>query len=190
MYIVYLYCACAKKSSVESEVQSHTHTRGATNTTACIVQYSMEQLGAVCAYYSFTAGSEAEGCAVELESEAHTHLFNMSRSTSGGGELSESVLDCFTVGGAGGYSVHVYEIQCGELRQRSRIALDSACDMDNSTGADKSKAIDVSLRDYTLITFSIAPSCGHLSSGVQSDSEWCIWWWPSPFVLSLHETED
>ena len=101
-----------------------THTRGATNTTACIVQYSMEQLGAVCAYYSFTAGSEAEGCAVELESEAHTHLFNMSRSTSGGGELSESVLDCFTVGGAGGYSIHVYEIQCnGELRQRSRIAL-------------------------------------------------------------------
>ena len=75
----------------------------------------------ICAYCSFTAGSEAEGCAVELESEAHTHLFNMSRSTSGGGELSESVLDCFTVGGAGGYSVHVYEIQCnGELGQRSR----------------------------------------------------------------------
>ena len=73
----------------------------------------------ICAYCSFTAGSEAEGCAVELESEAHTHLFNMSRSTSGGGELSESVLDCFKVGGAGGYSVHVYEIQCnGELGQR------------------------------------------------------------------------
>ena len=75
----------------------------------------------ICAYCSFTAGSEAEGCAVELESEAHTHLFNMSRSTSGGGELSESVLDCFTVGVAGGYSVHVYEIQCnGELGHRSR----------------------------------------------------------------------
>ena len=45
----------------------------------------------------------------------------MSRSTSGGGELSESVLDCFTVGGAGGYSVHVYEIQCnGELGHRNR----------------------------------------------------------------------
>ena len=75
----------------------------------------------ICAYCSFTAGSEAEGCAVELESEAHTHLFNMSRSTSGEGELSESVLDCFTVGGAGGYSVHVYEIQCnGELGHRNR----------------------------------------------------------------------
>ena len=75
----------------------------------------------ICAYCSFIAGSEAEGCAVELESEAHTHLFNMSRSTSGGGELSESVLDCFTVGGAGGYSVHVYEIQCnGELGHWSR----------------------------------------------------------------------
>ena len=73
----------------------------------------------ICAYCCFTAGSEVEGCTVELESEAHTHLFNMSHSTSGGGELSESVLDCFTVGGAGGYSVHVYEIQCnGELGQR------------------------------------------------------------------------
>jgi len=31
------------------------------------------------------------------------------------------VLDCFTVGGAGGYSVHVYEIQCnGELGHWSR----------------------------------------------------------------------
>ena len=28
----------------------------------------------VCASCSFTAGSEAEGCAVELESEAHTPL--------------------------------------------------------------------------------------------------------------------
>jgi len=75
----------------------------------------------ICVSCFFTAGSEAEGCAVEFESEAHTHFFNMSRSTSGGGEISESVLDCFTVRGAGGYSVHVYEIQCnGELGQRNR----------------------------------------------------------------------
>ena len=58
----------------------------------------------VCASCSFTVGSEAEGCAIELESEAHTYLFNMTRSASGGGELSESVLDCFTVGEAGRYS--------------------------------------------------------------------------------------
>ena len=101
----------------------------------------------ICASCSFTAGSEAEGCAVELESEAHTHLFNMSRSTSGGGELSESVLDCFTVGGAGGYSVHVYEIQCnGELGLRSKelsditVEDDTSRSTEDSNGADKGKA--------------------------------------------------
>ena len=46
-----------------------------------------------------------------MESEAHTHLFNMCRSTSGGEELSESVLDCFTVGGAGGYSVPGFHLE-------------------------------------------------------------------------------
>ena len=97
----------------------------------------------VCAYCSFTAGSEAEGCAVELESEAHTHLFNMSRSTSGGGELSESVLDCFTVGGAGGYSVHVYEIQCnGELGQRNRELPDVTVEDDKSSGTEDSNGAD------------------------------------------------
>ena len=97
----------------------------------------------ICAYCSFTADSEAEGCAVELESEAHTHLFNMSRSTSGGGELSESVLDCFTVGGAGGYSVHVYEIQCnGELGQRNRELPDVTVEDDKSSGTEDSNGAD------------------------------------------------
>ena len=100
----------------------------------------------VCAYCSFTAGSEAEGCAVELDSEAYTYLFNMSRSTSGGGELSESVLDCFTVGGAGGYSVHVYEIlRNGELGQRREKLPDVTVEgntsgKENKTGTDKGKA--------------------------------------------------
>ena len=97
----------------------------------------------ICASCSFIAGSEAEGCAVELESEAHTHLFNMSRSTSGGGELSESVLDCFTVGGAGGYSVHVYEIQCnGELGQRNRELPDVTVEDDKSSGTEDSNGAD------------------------------------------------
>ena len=104
----------------------------------------------ICAYCSFTAGSEAEGCAVELESEAHTYLFNMSRSTSGGGELSESVLDCFTVGEAGGYSVHVYEIQCnGELGHRRRELPDIKVDTIKQDDIDEERTNNTCTRSLT-----------------------------------------
>ena len=80
----------------------------------------------ICATCSFTPDSEALGCAIELESETDTHLFNISREAmegGGGGELSQVVLECFLVGDSGSYKVGVYEIQCNGVLGKKRMEL-------------------------------------------------------------------
>ena len=61
----------------------------------------------VCASCSFTNGSTARGCTVELQNDEFTFVFNMSRQSSE--ELT--LLECFPVPEAGVFSAFAYEIQ-------------------------------------------------------------------------------
>ena len=57
--------------------------------------------------------THAEGCSVKLQSDMHTFFFNITQHD----ESSVVLLDCFSVQEAGEYSVHVYEIQNGEIME-------------------------------------------------------------------------
>ena len=77
-----------------------------------IVKTVSEQSGpGICASCSFLSDSTAEGCAIELQNEAHAFFFNMTRNYTTSEELV--ILECFSVPQAGVFSVYVYEIQCG-----------------------------------------------------------------------------
>ena len=65
----------------------------------------------VCASCSFTNGSTARGCSVQLQNDKFTFVFNMSRQ--GSEELT--LLECFPVPQAGVFSVSVYELQLDEM---------------------------------------------------------------------------
>ena len=61
----------------------------------------------VCASCSFTNGSTARGCTVELQNDEFTFVFNMTRQS-----MEElTLLECFPVPEAGVFSVSVYEVQ-------------------------------------------------------------------------------
>ena len=62
----------------------------------------------MCASCSFTNGSTARGCAVELQNDEFTFIFNMSRQSSE--ELNLLLLECFPVLEAGVFNVSVYEV--------------------------------------------------------------------------------
>ena len=61
----------------------------------------------VCASCSFTNGSTARGCTVEMQNDEFTFVFNMSRQSS----EDLTLLECFPVPKAGVFSVSVYEVQ-------------------------------------------------------------------------------
>ena len=60
----------------------------------------------VCASCSFTNGSTARGCSVELQNDEFTFVFNMSRQS----REDLTLLECFLVPEAGVFSVSVYEV--------------------------------------------------------------------------------
>ena len=86
----------------------------------------------VCASCSFTNGSTARGCSVELQNDEFTFVFNMSRQSSE--ELT--LLECFPVPEAGVFSVSVYEVELnGSVRQNVWRLQDitTVCNVENST---------------------------------------------------------
>ena len=62
-----------------------------------------------------------EGCSVKLQNDIHTFVFNITRHNNN----SLVLLECFSVEEAGEYSVHVYEIQNGEIIEYTSQKLDN-----------------------------------------------------------------
>ena len=67
---------------------------------------------------TFSACSTAEGCAARLENDNHIFTFETSRHKDNG-------LECFSVQETGIFSVHVYEIQNGEVQEHISRELDN-----------------------------------------------------------------
>ena len=79
---------------------------------AIVVAISEQFICASCSFFAnflFDGCAIADGCTIELQSNQHKFIFNMSRKNSH--ELT--LLECFSVPEAGVYSLSVYEIQGG-----------------------------------------------------------------------------
>ena len=67
----------------------------------------------VCAACSFTNGSTARSCTIELQNDEYMFVFTMSR------DSKQTLLECFPVPEAGVFSVSVYEVlQDGSVGQK------------------------------------------------------------------------
>ena len=73
---------------------------------------SVSELG-ICLSCTFFTDSTAEGCAVRLENDEHSFLFNTSRHN----DEDLVLLECFPVQEEGVFSVTVYEIRGGEIQE-------------------------------------------------------------------------
>ena len=71
----------------------------------------------ICLSCTFLAGSTGDGCAVRLQNDQHTFIFNTSRH-------DNEALECFLVPDTGVYSVHVYDVQYGEVQKHTSRLLD------------------------------------------------------------------
>ena len=65
--------------------------------------------------------TDAEGCSVKLQNDIHTFVFNITYHDNN----SLVLLECFSVEEAGEYSVHVYEIQNGDVMEYTSQQLDN-----------------------------------------------------------------
>ena len=65
--------------------------------------------------------TDAEGCSVKLQNDIHTFVFNITYHDNN----SLVLLECFSVQEAGEYSVHVYEIQNGDVMEYTSQQLDN-----------------------------------------------------------------
>ena len=66
--------------------------------------------------------TDAKGCSVKLQNDIHTFVFNITRYDD---NYSVVLLECFSVQEAGEYSVHVYEIQNGDVLEYTSQQLDN-----------------------------------------------------------------
>ena len=74
----------------------------------------------ICLSCTFFTDSTAEGCAVRLENDEHSFLFNTSRHN----DEDLVLLECFPVQEEGVFNVTVYEIDDGEVQEESSRNLD------------------------------------------------------------------
>ena len=63
----------------------------------------------------------ADGCSVRLQSDSHTFVFNITRHN----DEDLVLLECFSVLEPGEYSVHVYEIQNGNINKYTSRKLEN-----------------------------------------------------------------
>ena len=75
----------------------------------------------ICASCTIFIDSTSDGCAIKLQNDEFTFVFNMFRQSSD--ELV--VLECFSVTEVGEFSVSAYEVQLGEVQEYTSIELPS-----------------------------------------------------------------
>ena len=84
---------------------------------ANIKSVSLLQEPGICLSCTFLVGSTGDGCAVRLQNDQHTFIFIASRH-------DNEALECFLVPDTGVYSVHVYDVQYGEVQEHTSRLLD------------------------------------------------------------------
>ena len=72
----------------------------------------------ICLSCTFLVGSTGDGCAVRLQNDQHTFTFATSHH-------GIEALECFSVPDTGVYSVHVYDVQYGEVQEHTSRQLDN-----------------------------------------------------------------
>ena len=75
----------------------------------------------ICLSCTFFVNSTADGCAMRLENDQHTFVFNTFRRD----DEDLALLECFPVPETGVFHVHVYEIQLGEIQEHTSRQLDN-----------------------------------------------------------------
>ena len=69
----------------------------------------------ICLSCTFLANSTADGCAVKMENDKHTFVFNVTQNNNS--EDKPVLLECFPVPEAGEYSASVHEIHYGVVQE-------------------------------------------------------------------------
>ena len=102
----------------------------------------------ICLSCTFSICSTAEGCAVRLENDDNIFTFETSRHNDNG---LVSAWECFSVQETGIFSVHVYEIQHGEVQEHISREFDNILKQKVSGCLELLNSINTSLFSLCLV---------------------------------------